>query len=110
MSRIFLAVGVVLAAATGASAQTAAQIEAGQKVFAANKCSVCHSVAGTGNKKGPLDGVGTRLTADDIRQWIVSAPEMAAKAKAARTPAMKSFTLSKDDLDALVAYVQSLKK
>ena len=37
--------------------------------------------------------------------------EMREKAHAERKPAMKSFsTLSKDDLDALVAYIQTLKK
>jgi hypothetical protein len=34
---------------------------------------------------------------------------MTAKTKAARKPPMKSYTLGKDDLDALVAYMKSLK-
>lgn len=102
---------LLLATAGVASAQNQAQIEAGQKVFGAQKCSICHSVAGQGNKKGLLDGVGAKLSADEIRQWVVNAPEMAAKAKAERKPAMKAYaTLSKDDLEALVAYLQSLKK
>ena len=64
-----------------------------------------------GNKKGPLDGVGAKLSAADIRQWITAAPEMAAKAKAERKPAMKAYpNLPKEDLDALVAYLQTLKK
>ena len=97
--------------AGGAAAQTPAQIEHGKKVFASEKCGVCHSVAGVGNKKGPLDEVGTKLTAAEIREWIVSAPEMTAKTKAARKPVMKAYpNIVKDDLDALVAYLQSLKK
>jgi len=111
MLRAALTAAVVMTVATVASAQTPAQIEAGQKVFAAQKCSICHSVAGQGNKKGALDGVGAKLTADDIRQWIVNAPEMAAKTKAERKPVMKAYaSLPKEDIDALVAYVQSLKK
>jgi mono/diheme cytochrome c family protein len=104
--------GVVLLATAGvASAQSQAQIDRGQQVFTAQKCSICHSVAGKGNKRGPLDGIGAKLSADEIRQWIVNAPEMAAKAKAARKPAMKAYaTLVKDDLDALVAYIHGLKK
>jgi hypothetical protein len=35
---------------------------------------------------------------------------MAAKAKAERKPPMKPFTLPKDELDDLVAYLQTLKK
>lgn len=112
MIRTACAATVVWGLMTGlAAAQTPAQIEHGKKVFASEKCTVCHSVAGTGNKKGPLDEVGTTLTAAEIRAWIVSAPDMTAKTKAARKPAMKAYpNIVKEDLDALVAYLQSLKK
>jgi mono/diheme cytochrome c family protein len=99
---------VVLLVTSGVAS---AQVDRGQKVFAAQKCSICHSVAGVGNKKGALDGIGAKLSAEEIRQWIVSPTEMAAKAKAERKPAMKPFaSLAKEDLDALVAYLGSLKK
>ena len=91
-----------------ASAQATA--EKGKDVYTAQKCSICHSIGGVGNKKGPLDDVGSKLSAGEIRNWITSAPDQAAKAKAERKPAMKAYTLSKDDLDALVAYLQTLKK
>lgn len=90
-------------------AQSAEQLERGKQVYTAQKCQTCHSIHGVGNKKGPLDDVGTRLNEDAIRSWIVNAPDMTAKSKAARKPPMKSYTLPKDDLDALVAYVKSLK-
>jgi mono/diheme cytochrome c family protein len=94
-----------------AAAQTAAQIDHGKRVFASEKCTICHAIAGTGNKKGALDEVGTKLTAAEIREWIVSAPEMAAKTKAARKPAMKAYpNIVQEDLDALVAYLQGFKK
>jgi mono/diheme cytochrome c family protein len=110
MIRFTLALAVVLAAGA-AAAQTPAQIERGQKVYAAEKCAICHSIAGVGNKRGALDGVGSRLSADEIRQWIVAAPEMTAKVKAERKPAMKAYpNIAKEDLDALVGYLQSLKK
>jgi hypothetical protein len=55
--------------------------------------------------------VGARLKADEIRQWITAAPEMTVKAKAERKPPMKSYpNLAKDDLEALVSYLASLKK
>ena len=92
-------------------AQAPDAIQRGQKVYTAEKCAVCHAIGGTGNKKGPLDGVGAKLSADQIRQWIVNAPEMTAQAKAARKPAMKAYpNIAKDDLDGLVAYLASLKK
>lgn len=102
----------LLAVASTASAQNAAK---GKQVFTDQKCSMCHSIGGQGNAKGPLDGIGTKLTADEIRQWITDPATMAAKAKADRKPAMSTMaprfkSMSKDDLDALVAYVSSLKK
>ena len=68
-------IGAVLSAQT-VSAQDKPKIEHGMKVYAAQKCGVCHSIEGKGAKKGPLDGVGSKLTEDEIRQWIVNAPEM----------------------------------
>ena len=83
----------------------------GATVFAAQKCTMCHALDGKGNARGALDGVGSKLTADEIRQWIVTPAEMTAKAKAERKPAMKAFpNLPKEDLDALVAFLHSKKK
>ena len=83
----------------------------GAEVYAAQKCSVCHSIAGKGGKTSPLDGVGAKLSADDIRQWIVDPVEMAKKANSTKKPPMpkKYDKLPAGDLDALVAYMQSLK-
>jgi mono/diheme cytochrome c family protein len=84
---------------------------AGAQVFAAQKCSICHSIAGAGNKKVPLDGVGSTLTADEMRQWILTPQEMAKKTNSTVKPPMKAFTnLPKADLDALVSYLATLKK
>ena len=83
---------------------------AGEKVFAEQKCSLCHSVAGKGNAKGPLDEVGGKLTADEIRAWLVDAKSMTAKTRAARKPEMKAYALPKDDVDALVAYLSAMRK
>jgi mono/diheme cytochrome c family protein len=110
MTRILLVV-FMLAFAGSAAAQDAAAIEKGKQVYAAQKCQVCHSVGGVGNKKGALDTVGAKLKPEEIRQWIVAAPEMTAKTKAERKPPMKGFGhLPKEDVDALVAYLASLKK
>ena len=106
----YILIAALVGAATPAFAQNAPQIAKGQTVYMAQKCSICHAIAGKGNVKGSLDGVGTKLSGDDLRQWIADAPGMTAKTKAPRKPAMKSYTLPKEDLDALVAYLQSLKK
>jgi mono/diheme cytochrome c family protein len=106
----------VLAIATlalvGLSASVSAQdakVQAGMKVYADQKCSLCHSIAGKGNAKGPLDNVGAKLSDGDIRGWLTDAKGMTAKTKATRKPEMKQYTLSKEDSDALVAYLMTLK-
>ena len=102
---------VLLTATQTVAAQDKAQIERGIKVYADQKCSACHSIAGKGNQKGALDDVGSRLTADEIRMWIVSPAEMTKKTKAERKPPMRAYpNLAKEDLDAVVAYMASLKK
>ncbi len=101
--------GVVLL--MGLASVTAAQDKAkGEAVYAAQKCSLCHSVAGKGNPKGALDDVGSRLTAEDIRAWIVDAKGQTAKTGSTRKPDMKAYSLPKEDVDNLVAYLQTLKK
>jgi mono/diheme cytochrome c family protein len=107
MMRAISLIVLMVATVTTAAAQDLAT--KGKDVYTAQKCSVCHAVAGTGNKKGALDGVGAKLSAGDLRSWITDAPAMSAKAKAERKPVMKAYMLAKDDLDALVAYLQTLK-
>lgn len=103
-----LMVVAVLAAPAMAQAQDAAK---GEQLYAAQKCSMCHQVAGKGNKLSPLDGVGARLSAEDIREWIVDPVAAAAKAKSTKKPLMpRTYAkLPPADVDALVAYMQSLK-
>jgi mono/diheme cytochrome c family protein len=87
-----------------------AKVERGKQLYTEQKCKLCHSIEGVGNKKGPLDEVGGKLSAEEIKHWLVNPKEMAAKAKAERKPPMKAFDkLPAADLDALVAYIQTLK-
>lgn len=108
---VTLAIGISLMLTGLASAQDKAQIERGMKVYADQKCSICHAIGGKGNAKGALDGAVSKLNAEEIREWLANPVEMAKKAKAERKPVMKAFTnLSNEDLDSLVAYLSSLKK
>ena len=104
---IYLAILSIAGAASAAAQDAKTQ---GEKVFTDQKCALCHSVGGKGNTKGPLDEVGSTLSGDDIRAWITDAKAMTAKTKATRTPEMKAYTLPKDEVDALVAYLSALKK
>jgi len=112
-------IGILLATGFGLAALTAAPLKAtpqgdakkGESVYNAQKCQTCHSIAGKGKKTNPLDGVGTKLSADEIRQWIINPTEMTAKAKSTKKPPManKYSKLPAADIDGLVAYMQSLK-
>jgi mono/diheme cytochrome c family protein len=111
-----VAAGAALALAVGvtAGAQDAAKIEKGKQVYeaAAPKCKVCHAIAGAGNAKGSLDSVGTKLKADEVKAWMRTPKEMTEKTKATRKPVMPAYPkekMSDDDLEALTAYMLSLK-
>lgn len=109
MFRVMAGLTLCVGLAVTAAAQDA-KVAQGEKLFVDQKCTLCHSVGDKGNKKGPLDGVAAKIKAEDIRAWIVDAKGMTAKTKATRKPAMKAFTLPKDDVDALVVYLMTLKK
>jgi mono/diheme cytochrome c family protein len=80
-------------------------IERGRVVYAEQKCQACHSIAGVGSRRYPLDGVGSKLGADDIRKWIVAPREMNPRVS------KRAFdSLPPADLEALVAYVSSLRR
>lgn len=108
---MFLLAGGLALGGASVRAQDAKLIERGKAVYKEQKCSMCHAIADVGNKKGSLDDVGKRLTAEEIRLWMTDPKVMAEKTKATRKPLMPSYSakLSKEDLEAVVAYMQSLK-
>jgi mono/diheme cytochrome c family protein len=108
MVRVALAGAFVAGLASVAAAQD--PVKKGQELFTSQKCGMCHSVAGVGNKKFPLDGVGAKLSAADLKEWIVNPDAMQAKLGTKPVMKMKSFkSLPAADVDALVAYMGSLK-
>ena len=109
MFRVMTGLALCVGLAATAAAQDA-KVAQGEKVFTDQKCTLCHSIGDKGNKKGPLDGVSSKLSETDIRAWITDAKGMTAKTKATRKPEMKAYSLPKDDVDGLVAYLQTLKK
>ena len=100
-------VGAVI---TLAFAVSAAAQDRGAQLFADQKCAVCHSIAGKGNAKGALDDVGSKLKPEEIRAWLADAKGMTAKTGVTRKPEMRQYSLPKEDVDALVAYLSTLKK
>jgi cytochrome c1 len=75
----------------------------GREVFRSVGCTGCHSAEGVGRDRLPLDGVGSRLSADTLRAWVVDPRSVD---PSARKPAYDD--LPEEDVDALVAYMESL--
>jgi mono/diheme cytochrome c family protein len=107
---LWLAGAAMLLVPAAASAQDAKLVEAGKKIYDAQGCAKCHQIAGKGAKLSVLDGVGSKLTAEELRLWLSTPDEMMAKLPKKPVVKMKKVELKDPDLDALVAYLQSLKK
>jgi mono/diheme cytochrome c family protein len=85
-----------------------ASIEHMKSVIADNNCLLCHRVGRDGGDIGPsLNGVGMRLTADQMRAAIVSPP---AKTRAGTPNPMPPYgnKLTQEDLNNLIHYLSTL--
>jgi mono/diheme cytochrome c family protein len=108
-------VTVVLVGAVGGAAaaeQTpSSQIELGRKVYEREKCATCHQIDKKGNSRFPLDGVAKRLAPTQLRMWLTDTRRM--EQALPRLPAIRmsarKFRLKDVELDALVAYLKTLK-
>jgi mono/diheme cytochrome c family protein len=81
----------------------------GREVFEDQNCMRCHSVAGEGSPRSPLDRSAARLDSAQLLAFTVgtesAADELAPRTLAAKRPYQQ---LPAEDLEALVAYLQSL--
>ena len=65
-------------------------------------CTACHSLGGAGGAVGPaLDGVATRYSSDDLRNWIDNPP------KVKPGTAMPDLPLTDQQLDDLTAFLMA---
>jgi mono/diheme cytochrome c family protein len=102
-----LALAVALTFAGVAVADDAAMLEKGKTVFESAKpaCKACHN-----EKKNPLDNYGASGSVEDAKAWIRTPKEQFAKTgKKGTMPAFAASKISDEDLDALAAYLVSLK-
>lgn len=81
----------------------------GRAVYDAQGCARCHSIAGQGSPRSPLDGVGAHIPREELRDWIIGgeavADALAPRVRAAKQPYAQ---MPAADLEALVAYLGSL--
>ncbi len=110
MIRRLLVLSVAAAAvlcAGMAVAQDTEMIEKGKAVFDAAKpdCKACHN-----EKKNPLDNYGAEGNTEDAKAWVRTPKEMFTKTgKKGMMPAYSEKKISDEDLEALAAYLLSLK-
>jgi cytochrome c2 len=84
-------------------------VEKGRQVFEQMKCLLCHSVDGKGGKLSvPLDDVALRRREDAMRRILLDPAKELANSKA--KVKMPTFPFKDGELDALVAYLQTLRK
>lgn len=87
------------------------QVARGQAVFARNNCTGCHSVAGNGSPRSPLDDVGSRLDRDELHDWVVAGDSVrAALPPRAISAKQRHAELPAADMDALLDYLASLRE
>lgn len=104
----------VMAGAAGAQTLDPKKVDAGQKVYVAQKCATCHSIKGSGSKiASALGGVGAKLTEADIKKWLTETAAMEAKVtpkpKMSMVSYMKTHKLTDTDVEVLVAFLMSQK-
>ena len=65
-------------------------------------CVACHKLNGSGGTIGPvLDGIGTRMTPEQLLTWLKNPSAVKADAK------MPNLELAPEDLDVLVSFLQA---
>ncbi|MGB7292267.1 MAG: cytochrome c [Thermodesulfobacteriota bacterium] len=80
-------------------------VEKGKELYGAKKCGLCHTVDGSGGKKGgDLSDVGDKRDAEWLTKYMKDPKSLLPEAK------MPAFKGSDEELQDLVAYLLSLKK
>ncbi len=78
--------------------------ERGKRVYDETGCATCHSIGGIGGTIAPkLDGVGKKYDQEKLRQILLNPTILNPNTT------MLPFEGSEEDLEALVAYLKSLR-
>jgi mono/diheme cytochrome c family protein len=104
MAMVFAGIGILAVVGIAMGFFPDNGLDHGKEVYGMQKCALCHSISGIGGKKLALDGVGSRLKAEDIKKWIRTPKSMKSDST------MKSYpNLPQKDLDDLADYLITLK-
>ena len=101
------------------AAAASSEVARGEEVFMQSACAGCHTIEGTNaaGLSGPnlthfasretFAGAMFRRTDDNLRAWVADAPGM--KPGVTMPSGVEELGLSPEDVDAIVAYLQTLK-
>ena len=112
MRHLTVVVGLVGLMTPSVFAQNAGLVQTGKQLYSSKECARCHMVAGKGNKTGKLDGVASKMSAEDMRKWLTAPVEMELKLDhkpKVKMSSRKTMRLTDADVAALVAYLMTLK-
>ena len=84
------------------------RIEAGRQVYLQQNCARCHSIAGEGNPRIPLDNIGVKHSAEELRDYITGADRLNLSKRISKLKQQYQL-LPTDELDALIIYMRSLR-
>jgi mono/diheme cytochrome c family protein len=88
---------------------SAPDIVRGREVYAGQGCASCHAIAGSGNPRNPLDGVGARRSRAELLEWITGTGAAADQLSPAVVRRKERYReLSPRDSNALIAYLAGL--
>lgn len=98
------------AAVSVASEPDPQQLAKGRAIYDENHCARCHSVAGQGSPRSPLDGVGSRLSREELHEWVTGAESVQEELSPRAVTAKQRYAeLGEAQLAALLDYLGSLK-
>jgi hypothetical protein len=90
--------------------EPAADSARGRALFEEQGCVMCHSAAGVGSPRIPLDGVGARRSRASLRAWTTGDPALADSLAPATLRRKQGYTaLPEPDLRALTEFLASLR-
>ncbi len=85
------------------------RIEHGLKIYNQQGCSLCHAIEGHGNPRSPLDGVGSKRSAEELRNWVMGDDEIQGQLSERSFKFKQAHRITDDELESLIYYLQSLR-
>lgn len=83
----------------------------GMKVFEKQGCIQCHSISGKGSSRFPLDGISSRMSEIEIKEWIVAGPTVRKKLPAAIVSLKSTYTtMPQQEMKQLLILLMNSKK